>query len=1015
MPFTIDDDTSNSNINLISIYYKRKIYNYKIEYYYESIETSEYERDEEKEESLLAKYNDKITENDIPNKVKTGYELDRNNTTTLPFTIDDDTSNPNINIIKVYYQRKTYNCRLEYYYESIETSEYEIDNAKTEYGRAKFGTVISSYEDKSKTGYELDEEKTTVMPFTIKDDTSNSEINVIKVYYNRKTYGYRIEYYYENIQTSEYEIDNAKTENKTAKFGIIISIFEDKSKVGYELDEERTTVLPFTINDDTENAEINLIKVYYKRRAYTSRVEYYYESIETSEYEIDNTKTEERAVKYGTVISSYEDKNKTGYELDEEKTTVMPFTITEEDNIIKVYYKRGTFGYTVEYYYDDIKKEDATEQFTTLYNEEIQLKDVPNKNIRGYRVDENKTGPIPLVVSEKPENNIMKIYYIIDDRNVKELSYTVEYYKEGKLVEEDTQIIIKTVQILQPDTLEVDKTNINMLDKYVGYKFDKVEPEEIPDIIDDGEVIKVYYVRDTFAYTIEYYYDDILAEEKTEYLTALYGDVLTLDDIPDNNIRGYKVDVAKTGPLPLVISERPENNIMKVYYIIDDENVKELNYTVEYYKDGELVEEDIEFITKKVQILQPDIIEVDIDSINTLDKYLGYKFDKTVPETIPEEVNTGATIQVYYVLDVEQIKELYYTVEYYKDGELVEEDTMKYTKEVQVLQSNKIEVNKEEINITNKYKGYEFNSISPEEIPEEVETGTTIKVYYTTKMKKLSYKIEYYKEGKIVNEDTEIVTITVPELVESNEIEVDKEKIDLNKYYGYKVQKTSPTKIPNIVEDGDIIKIYYIIDENMTKTLTYTIEYYIGSTLAKRDTYMYEEEVQVLQPDIIQVDSEILMPEYKYYGYKLDKTEPADISEGIKTGTEIKVYYEVDPEQTKTIGYTVEYYKDGELVKNDTQKYTKTVQVLEGDSLKVDRNKINLINKYEGYLFEKTSPSQIQDYADDGDIIKVYYIKDQLAKSLMKTGEETPMGLFVGMLVGFAIALISFIKYRKIK
>ena len=38
------------------------------------------------------------------------------------------------------------------------------------------------------------------------------------------------------------------------------------------------------------------------------------------------------------------------------------------------------------------------------------------------------------------------------------------YYKEGTVVEEDTQIVSTTVQVLQPDILTVDKASINTVD-----------------------------------------------------------------------------------------------------------------------------------------------------------------------------------------------------------------------------------------------------------------------------------------------------------------------------------------------------------------------------------------------------------------------------------------------------------------------------------------------------------------------------------------------------------------------
>lgn len=46
-----------------------------------------------------------------------------------------------------------------------------------------------------------------------------------------------------------------------------------------------------------------------------------------------------------------------------------------------------------------------------------------------------------------------------------------------------------------PNTLTVDKANINITDKYTGYMFDHSDPTPIPGTIKDGGVIKVYYVK----------------------------------------------------------------------------------------------------------------------------------------------------------------------------------------------------------------------------------------------------------------------------------------------------------------------------------------------------------------------------------------------------------------------------------------------------------------------------------------------------------------------------------------
>ena len=231
------------------------------------------------------------------------------------------------------------------------------------------------------------------------------------------------------------------------------------------------------------------------------------------------------------------------------------------------------YNYTVQYYYDGQINDSQT--VTSSADFESTISTYPDKNLPGYKLE--KTENFPLTISATAENNVIKVYYVTDPDQKHNLSYTVEYYKDGVKVEADTQAVRKPVQVLET-TLPVDKSEINTTNKYNGYKFEKTDPTTIPDTVNDGATIKVYYVTD-----------------------------------PDQT--------------------------------------KTLSYTVEYYKDGVKVEADTQTVPQTVQVLQPDTLTVDKNAINTTDKYTGYKFDKTDPTMIPDTVNDGATIKVYYVKD----------------------------------------------------------------------------------------------------------------------------------------------------------------------------------------------------------------------------------------------------------------------------------------------------------------------------------------------------------------------------
>ena len=136
-------------------------------------------------------------------------------------------------------------------------------------------------------------------------------------------------------------------------------------------------------------------------------------------------------------------------------------------------------------------------------------------------------------------------------------------------------------------------------------------------------------------------------------------------------------------------------------------------------------------VTKNIWVNDANIITVDtFDKSNN--KYTGYKFDKTNPESIPSSVISGTEIKVYYIKDLSQTKDLTYTVRYFIDEEEVIEDRINVTKKVWINADNMITV--DEIDKSNnKYLGYKYDHTNPTNIPSSINSGSTIKVYYVIK------------------------------------------------------------------------------------------------------------------------------------------------------------------------------------------------------------------------------------------------------------------------------------------
>lgn len=87
-----------------------------------------------------------------------------------------------------------------------------------------------------------------------------SPTNTFDIYY-RRPYGYTVEYYYDDVKDKD-----ATVIGESQLCGTKINTYTPKPKVGYELDETKTTKLPLTIGTDESK---NVIKVYYKKIGYT--------------------------------------------------------------------------------------------------------------------------------------------------------------------------------------------------------------------------------------------------------------------------------------------------------------------------------------------------------------------------------------------------------------------------------------------------------------------------------------------------------------------------------------------------------------------------------------------------------------------------------------------------------------------------------------------------------------------------------------------------------------------------
>ena len=157
----------------------------------------------------------------------------------------------------------------------------------------------------------------------------------------------------------------------------------------------------------------------------------------TVEYYIDGVKQDSLTVTaqaaYDAVISTYPDKCPANYRLD--KTEKLPLTIGVSGNVIKVYYVKNVFTLTIQYRYAEggVAVPDHVENDLvqgTAYN-------VPSPAIPGYTVDK------ATVSGSMPARDVIET---VTYTKRSDLSYTVNYYWNGTMVQASKKVDGKTFQ-----------------------------------------------------------------------------------------------------------------------------------------------------------------------------------------------------------------------------------------------------------------------------------------------------------------------------------------------------------------------------------------------------------------------------------------------------------------------------------------------------------------------------------------------------------------------------------------
>ena len=410
-----------------------------------------------------------------------GFTFDDSKTENKDATVPD---NNNL-VVKLYYTRNSYSYTIKYVEEGNETN-----ILKTTTGEAKYEEEIDVTKEtfEGYTYVRQDKEK-------IKIDTTN---NIATVYYTRNSYNVTYEYEGE-FPTGASELP-AKA---TYKYGESVTVAEDATAPGY-------TFSGWDKDDFTMPANDVVIKGSFKANDDTQyKVEHYLEDLDGKTFTLKETET--LAGKTDTTATA-KPKQYPGFTYDSTvEGTKTSGTITGDGQLVlKLYYTRNSYNVTYEYEGEfPTGASELPAKATYKYGESVTVAEdatAPGYTFSGWDKDDFTMPANDVVIKGSFKAN--------DDTQ-----YKVEHYLED--------LDGKTFTLKETETLagKTDTTATAKPKQYPGFTFNEnVDGTKTSGTITgDGQlVLKLYYTRNTYKYTVHYFYNGVEDENKAEEFEALY-------------------------------------------------------------------------------------------------------------------------------------------------------------------------------------------------------------------------------------------------------------------------------------------------------------------------------------------------------------------------------------------------------------------------------------------------------------------------------------------------------------
>ena len=228
--------------------------------------------------------------------------------------------------------------------------------------------------------------------------------------------------------------------------------------------------------------------------------------------------------------------------------------VSDNNTVLKLYYRSVSHEYTVNYYKDSISDRNFLGEVegTGSVGDTIPA-DLTLFAPEGYAVPGTRSG------AEKISADGGDVVNVVYSKKTN-LSYTVNYYKDS--IEEGNYLDKVEGTGTFGDAIPADLTKFAP----AGYAVPGARSGAENISADGGDVVNVVYGKDTFKYSVHYFYDEVEDEQALEQGIGEFESQVTTYKVKPRT--KYALDYVEN--LPLTIGTDVSKNVINVYYALDD-------------------------------------------------------------------------------------------------------------------------------------------------------------------------------------------------------------------------------------------------------------------------------------------------------------------------------------------------------------------------------------------------------------------------------------------------------------